>query len=75
MIAAGSIVSKSVPPYAIFAKGQVIKYRFSEQIIASLLKFDYSQLTEEEIRNNIDVLYGNVEKFIESDLYKKHADK
>lgn len=73
VIAAGSIVSKDVPPYAIFAKGQVIKYRFSEEIIDSLLKFDYSRLTVEEVKENMDLLYGDIEKFIESDLYKRHV--
>lgn len=73
VIAAGSIVSKDVPPYVIFAKGQVIKYRFSEEIIDSLLKFDYSRLTVEEVKENMDLLYGDIEKFIESDLYKRHV--
>ncbi len=70
VIAAGSVVSKDVPPYAVFAKNQVIKYRFSEEIIAQLLKFDYAKLPAEDIKSNMDILYGDIEKFIESDLYK-----
>ena len=71
IIAAGSIVSKDVPPYSKKKKNKVIKYRFSEEIIAQLLKFDYTKLHIKDIKNNIDILYGDIEKFIESDLYRK----
>ncbi len=44
VIAAGSVVAKDVPPYAIFIGNKVIKYRFDDETIKKLLKFDYSKL-------------------------------
>lgn len=44
IIAAGSIVHKNVPPYAIYGGGRIIKYRFSEKIINALLKIDYNKI-------------------------------
>ena len=43
VIAAGSIVTKDVPPYAIVAgnPARVIKYRFSEDIIGKLLRISW----------------------------------
>lgn len=33
VIAAGSVIAKDVPPYAIVSNGRIIKYRFSEDVI------------------------------------------
>lgn len=55
IIGAGSIVSKEVPAYAIFAGNKIIKYRFSEDIIKELLKIDYSLINEEIINKNIEL--------------------
>lgn len=60
VIGAGSVVSKDVPPYAIFANGEIIKYRFDKEIIEQLLKIDYSKLTREKITNNIEILHTNI---------------
>ena len=51
VIAAGSIVTKDVPPYAIVGgnPAKIIKYRFEPNIVEQLLKLDYSKLTEEKI--------------------------
>ncbi len=63
VIAAGSIVTKDVPPYAIVAgnPAKIIKYRFSEEIIKKLLKIDYSKLDNTTIKNNINLLYDEVD--------------
>ena len=63
MIAAGSVVTKDVPPYAIVGgvPTKVIKYRFSPEMITELLKVDYSQLTEEMIKEHIEELYRDLE--------------
>jgi len=61
-VAAGSIVTKDVPPYAIVGgnPAQVIKYRFSPEIIEKLKKIDYSKLSEDKIREHIEDLYTEI---------------
>lgn len=51
VIAAGAVVSADVPPYAIVGgvPAKLIKYRFSNEMIKSLLEIDYSKLTKEMI--------------------------
>ena len=36
IVGAGSVVTKDIPPYAIFAGGKIIKYRFPKEIIEKL---------------------------------------
>lgn len=50
VIGAGSIVSKEVPPYAIYANGRIIKYRFSEEVIRKLSTVDYSKVDADVIK-------------------------
>lgn len=69
IIAAGSIVHKDIPPYAIYGGGRVIKYRFSKEIIDKLLKINFSKMDEKFIFNNISSLYEevneeNIEEFM-----------
>lgn len=68
VIGAGAIVNKDVPPYAIFAAGKILKYRFSPEVCNKLLKIDYARIDKTtikmisgwqkiEIKNdNIDIL-------------------
>ena len=59
VVAAGSVVTKDVPPYAIVGgvPANVIKYRFNDDIINELLKLDFSKLDKKAIREHIDKLY------------------
>ena len=58
IVAAGSVVTKDVPPYAIVGgnPAKVIKYRFDDATIQQLVaKVDYSKLTIEKIEKNISL--------------------
>lgn len=59
VIAAGSVITKNVPPYAIVGgvPAKLIQYRFSEQIIQKLMKFDYKKINSVSIQNHMDYLY------------------
>ena len=72
IVAAGAVVTKDVPPYAVVGgnPAKVIKYRFEPEIIEKLLKFDFSKLTDEKIRELNIKLYkeitpDNVDKLLE----------
>jgi len=71
VVAAGSVVTKDVPPYAIVGgvPARVIKYRFDKDTIDKLVKIDYSKLTKEDIESHINELYSNDLKI---DWMKKH---
>lgn len=62
IVAAGAIVTKDVPPYAIVGgvPAKIIKYRFEPEMIEELLKVDYSKLTKEMIEEHIDDLYSEL---------------
>lgn len=51
VIAAGSVVTRDVPPYAIVAgnPARVIKYRFPDSNIQNLLKINYAFITPEHL--------------------------
>lgn len=55
VIAAGTVVTKSVPAYAVVGgiPGKIIKYRFSEELIRELIKIDYSKFDDYMIREHI----------------------
>lgn len=52
VIAAGSIVTRDVPPYAVWINNKVYKYRFSQDTIDKLMNIDYSSLDPIRIINN-----------------------
>ena len=59
VVAAGAVVTKNVPPYAIVGgvPAKVVKYRFEPEMIEELLKIDYSKLSKEDIEKHIQELY------------------
>lgn len=56
VVAAGAIVTKDIPPYAIVGgiPAKVIKYRFNEEIIQKLLKLKWWEKDQEWIQNHAD---------------------
>ena len=67
IIAANSVVTSDVPPYAIVGgtPAKVLKYRFSDEIIAKLLELKWWNWDIEKIKANKELFYGNltIEKF------------
>ena len=59
IVGAGSVVTKDIPSYAIAVgnPAKVIKYRFSEEHIARLLKIQWWNWPDDQIRANIEVFH------------------
>ena len=64
VIAAGAVVTKDIPPYAIVGgvPAQIIRSRFHEPIRQTLEKVDFDAIDESFIRQNIETLYMSLEK-------------
>lgn len=71
IVGANSIVTKDIPPYAIYVGNKVIKYRFEDEVIEKLKRTDLSKLTEEKIINNIDILYTEINKENVDEIIRK----
>ncbi|MFR2264628.1 MAG: CatB-related O-acetyltransferase [Clostridium sp.] len=62
IVAAGSVVTKDVEPYSIVAGNPAvkIKYRFNEKIRNKLLDIKWEEITDEFIKENIDILEKDI---------------
>ena len=71
VIAAGSLISKDVPPYAIVAgNNKIVKYRFSEEIIQKLKDIPLDKINPNYVRNQDccmqEVTQENIDQIIEA---------
>lgn len=59
VVAAGSVVTKDIPPYAIVGgvPANVIKYRFDSDLINQLLQVDFGKLDQMNVQEHLDELY------------------
>ncbi len=59
VVAAGSVVTEDVPPYAIVGgvPAKIIRYRFNSEVIQRLLKINYYNLDDKTINKKIKYLY------------------
>lgn len=62
IVAAGSVVTKDIPPYSIVGgvPAKIIKMKFSKKIIEELLKYNFAKLSEDDIKENMDLLYTKI---------------
>ena len=70
VVAAGAVVTKDVPPYAVVGgvPAQIIRYRFSPEQIEALLEIQWWDWPLEKIRENLALFYGNADAFIQKHL-------
>jgi acetyltransferase-like isoleucine patch superfamily enzyme len=68
IIAAGSVVTKSIPPYSIYGgvPAKFIKHRLGEDQISQLQKIQWWDWPIEKIRENESLFYGDVDEFIKA---------
>lgn len=61
IIAANSVVTRDIPPYAFVAgvPARVKKFRFDDETIGKLLLVDFEKIGEQFIRENEELLYSN----------------
>ena len=68
LVAAGAMVYKYVPPYAVVGgnPAKIVKYRFSEEQIAALLDIRWWNWSEDEVRAAVPILASkDIDEFIE----------
>ncbi|NBI88698.1 antibiotic acetyltransferase [Lachnospiraceae bacterium] len=77
VIAAGSVIAKNVPPYAITNGVRIFKYRFDKATIQKLLLFDFSSLKKEDFIENKEFFTNDTfaEEFFQSSFYYSHLKK
>lgn len=71
IVGANSVVTKDVPPYSIVVgnPAKIVKYRFTERQIESLLKIRWWEWTEDRIKTEAVSMWSNkIDEFIDRHL-------
>ncbi|MFO1405034.1 MAG: CatB-related O-acetyltransferase [Azonexus sp.] len=76
VIAARSVVTSDVPPYAIVGgtPAKVIRYRFDDEVISSLLKLKWWNMPESILRDNRDIFFSSGMKEVLTRIEKLKMD-
>ena len=77
VIAAGSVVTQDVPPYAIVGgnPAKIIKYRFEPEVIEKLQNYNIGMLSAQDCKKNKDLLYTHITKENVDDILAKIKEK
>ena len=75
-VAAGAVVTKDVPPYAIVGgvPAKVLRYRFPERIVEKLLQIDMGKLTRQQILEHMDAVYTPLTEENIDEILKKFQE-
>lgn len=73
VVAARSVVTKDIPPYAIVGgnPAKIIRYRFTENQIKKLIELDYSKISTDFFLSSNKLLSENIDVFLDSIEFKK----
>lgn len=76
VVAAGSLVTKDVAPYAIVGgnPAKLIRYRFAPDVIEVLMPIRFSHLPADWIRKNIDEVYSKIDSVDDARRFRKLVD-
>ena len=76
IIAAASVVTKDVPPYAIVGgnPAKVIKYRFDEQQIQHLQRIAWWDWSQDKIKKNAELFHSDVSGFISKHIQEANRE-
>lgn len=71
IIGAGSVARGNIEPYSIYVGDKVIRKRFNDKVIERLLKIDYSKLTDDIVKKEIETFSQDVNEENVEELIKK----
>ena len=76
IIAAASVVTKDVPPYAIVGgnPAKVINYRFDEQQIQDLQRIAWWDWSQDKIKENAELFHHDVSEFISKHIEQANRE-